>query len=55
MLKKGDSMKIGSLVVIDGYWDEVGIVLTVGQIHCKVRWVDGCETWEIPEYLEVIA
>ena len=48
-------MKVGSVVVIDGCQDEVGIVLTVGQVHCKVRWADGCETWEMLEDVEVIA
>ena len=47
-------MKVGDLVVTDGYHDEVGIVLTVGKVHCKIRWADGCATWEMLEDLEVI-
>ena len=55
-------MKIGSLVVIDGYPDDVGIVLKLGQhLHhhaismCKIRWSCGQLTWEMQDDLEVIA
>ena len=54
-------MKIGSLVVIDGSPDDVGIVLMLGQ-HipehfpmCKIRWSCGQLTWEMQDDLEVIA
>ena len=54
-------MKIGNLVVTDGYHDEVGIVLfveatnEVGENWCRVRWADGQITWETQDDLGVIA
>ena len=54
-------MKIGNLVVTDGYYDEVGIVLLVegtnevGENWCRVRWADGQITWEMQEDVEVLA
>ena len=53
-------MKIGSLVVIDGYPDDVGIVLMLGHergaaTSSKIRWSCGQITWEMQDDLEVIA
>ena len=54
-------MKIGNVVVTDGYHDDIGIILfvewdDVGDTNwISVRWSSGQITWEMQDDLQVIA